>query len=261
MRPGRRVLITAGVLLLAAAALLCCLPARWAMPWIAPRLHGLALGEVHGSLWDGQADEVRSADGRVLGALHWQLSRQALLGRLALALQLEGPQLDFRGRLQRDAPTQFTWEDVHLRVDLAAFAPSLPALGGAPRGALQLSFDRLQLQGVWPLQGQGEVQWRDAELLTARGQVPLGQLAARLSAEQGVLQGAFGDDGHGPLAARGRWRASPLGWRLEAQLAPRGEAPALRRWLATLGTPDAQGRVNLTRHGGLMGGQALPQAP
>ena len=68
------------VLLLAAVALLWWLPARWALPWLQPSLHGLRLQQVSGTLWDGSAGQVLAPSGYVLGRLRWRLSRRAVLG-------------------------------------------------------------------------------------------------------------------------------------------------------------------------------------
>ena len=86
MRILRNALIGLTLLGVSAAPLLWWLPARWVMPRIEPQLHGLHLQQVHGSLWNGRADEVTTLDGKRLGRLQWQLSRRALLGQLRLRL-------------------------------------------------------------------------------------------------------------------------------------------------------------------------------
>ncbi|HEX7732448.1 MAG TPA: type II secretion system protein N, partial [Rhodanobacter sp.] len=79
----------------------------------------------------------------------------------------------------------------------------------------------------------------------------LGNLRGTLAAQGGVIHAQWRDDGQGPLRTTGDLQLSPLGWRLAAELQPRQDEPALRRWLATLGQPDADGIVHVERHGGL----------
>jgi general secretion pathway protein N len=251
VKRARAVWLTVAILLLGMLLLVAFLPARWVVPWLQPRLHGLALGGVHGTLWDGGADELRGADGRTLGRLQWQLSRRAVWGRLDLQLDLQGPQLAARGHLTRDGQGRPVWSAVTLRADLAAWAPRLHSPLGTPQGMLTASMTRVVLQAGWPLELQGRVQWHDALMRTREGDVALGQLVMDLAGAEGVPRGQVRDDGHGPLAVQGSWQASPLGWRLDLQLHPRVDDPALHRWLARLGRPGADGSVQLHRRGGL----------
>lgn len=259
MKYLRKHLIGLGVVLLAAALLLWFLPARWTIPWLKPQLHGLRLQQVQGLLWDGRAGQVVAADGRVLGQLQWRLSRGALLGKLQLRLHFDGPQLAFSGAMQRLPDDQVAWGEVKLRAELAALDPYVKSPLGQPRGELQLAIDHAVLQGGWPLQLQAQAQWRHAVMHTHAGDVALGELQWQAQAQGGVIQAQVHDDGKGPLHADGQLQLSPLGWRLDATLRPRQTDPALRRWLAGLGTPAADGSVHIQRSGGLAG--TLPAPP
>lgn len=239
------------VLLLLLGSLVLFLPARWVMPFVQPRLHGVALEGVHGLVWAGRADELRSADGRALGRLQWRLSRSALWGDLDLRLRLEGPQLMASGRLQRDAHDRPVWSEVVLRTGLAAWAPRLASPLGTPQGTLMLQLSRAVLQGNWPVELQGQAQWRAAAMQTRGERLALGNLGMDLAAAAGVLRGELRDDGQGPLRVSGHWQASPLGWRLDLLLQPRTADPAFRQWLARLGHPGPDGSVRLHRRGGL----------
>lgn len=239
------------VFLLLLALLVLFLPARWVMPFVQPRLHGVALEGVHGLVWAGRADELRSADGRALGRLQWRLSRSALWGELDLRLHLEGPQLMASGRLQRDAHDRPVWSEVVLRTELAAWAPWFASPLGTPHGTLTLQLSRAVLQGNWPVELQGQAQWRAAAMQTRAGRLALGNLGLDLAAAAGVLRGELRDEGPGPLHVDGHWQASPLGWRLDLLLQPRTVDPALRQWLARLGHPGPDGSVRLHRRGGL----------
>jgi general secretion pathway protein N len=254
----RKSLLGLGVLVLAAATLLCFLPARWALPWLTPRLHGLQLQQVRGSVWDGQAGAVVAADGQVLGTLAWQLSRRALFGQPRLQLQFEGPQLVFSGAAGRLPDGRIEAREVSLRVPWAVLDRYAASPLGQPRGELQLTIERAVLQGGWPLELTAQAQWPQAVMHTREGDVALGTLLAQAGAPGGVVQAQLHDDGHGPLHAEGKLQLSPLGWRLDATLRARQTDPALRRWLARLGPPAPDGSVHIERRGGLAGSASAP---
>ncbi|WP_449427686.1 type II secretion system protein N [Rhodanobacter umsongensis] len=252
----RKCLTGLGVLLLAAALLLWFLPARWAMPWIEPQLHGLRLRQLQGSLWDGRAGQVLAADGRPLGRLHWTLSRRALFGQAQARLDWQGPGFDFTGAVRRLPGAKVEWSGVNLHAALAAWPAHVTLPLGQPRGELQLDVEHAILQGGWPLQLQAQAQWRHAVMRTRTGDVVLGDLQGQAQAQNGVIQAQWQDDGQGPLQVDGRLQLSPLGWRLDATLRARQPDPALRHWLAGLGQPDADGKIHIQHSGGLAG--ALP---
>lgn len=247
----------AAVLLLAATVVLAWFfPARWALPWLTPRLHGLRLAQVSGLLWHGQAGEVRLADGRLLGSASWQVSRRVSWSPQPLRLQLHGPQLAFDAAV-RNTGDSVVWNGVHLRADLALWRPRRAPSLGLPRGEWTMQVDHAQLQAGWPVQAAWQARWRDAALLTRVGTVALGTFDISGSAQAGVIDARLNDDGDGPLQAAASLRLTPLGWRLAARLRARNADPVLQRWLATLGKPDAGGTVHLQRVGGL----AAPAAP
>jgi general secretion pathway protein N len=243
---------------LAIALLLSCiallvwfLPARWALPFVQERLHGVSLGLVHGSVWDGAADQVQGRDGRTLGRLQWRLARSALWGKLDLQLEFTGAALTARGHLQRDPQGRPLWTDVAVQVGVAAWAPRLDWPLGEPQGTLAVRLRRALLQGGWPVELEGDARWMGATMQARAGSIVLGNLETDLSAANGVMHGQLSDDGRGPLHVDGQWQASPLGWRLDALLRPRTGDQALRTWLAHLGPPDPDGSVRLHRRGGL----------
>jgi general secretion pathway protein N len=254
----RKCLIGLGTLALAAAVLLWFLPARWAMPWIEPQLHGLRLQQVQGTLWHGRTAEVIATDGQALGQLQWQLSRRALLGRVRLQLQFEGPRLAFSGGVRRLPDDQVEVSGANVRAEFSALAHGAVSPWGQPRGELQVTIDHALLQGGWPMQLQAQAQWPQALMHTHGGDVALGKLQAQASARDGVIRAQLHDDGHGPLHVDGELQLSPLGWRLDAMLRARQTDPALRRWLATLGPLAVDGSVHIQRRGGLAGSAPAP---
>lgn len=251
VKRSRVVWLVAVLLTSCLALLVLVLPARWVLPWLQPRMHGLVLEQVRGTVWNGYAKTLRAPDGRPLGTLRWALSRRALWGAMDLLLDLEGPRLVAHGRLQRDAQGRLLVEQVAARADLAAWEPLIDSSLGVPQGWLELALPHVLLQGGWPLEVQGQARWRDASMRARAGSVALGTLVMDLQGASGVLQGRLHDEPGGPLAAAGRWQASPLGWRLDLRLQPRTRDPMLRRWLAQLAVPAADGAIELHRRGGL----------
>lgn len=243
------------VLLLVLALLVWFLPASWASEWVARRLPGMQLQDVHGTLWNARADHVTGPNGQPLGTLRWTLSRRALIGHVVMDVHLNGPWLTLDGDLDRQGHRAI-WRQVRVHA-LLEHMP-LPASGtlGAPRGVLDAQVDRAVMIDSWPSELQAQLHWRDAAMQTAAGPVALGNLSVQLHGLNGVIDGVLKDDGKGPLMARGSLQLSPLGWRLQANLQPRGADPALRQWLALLGPPDASGGVRLERRAGLAA--ALP---
>ena len=251
MKLLRHCLIGLASLLLLAALLLWFLPARWAMPWLQPRLHGLQLQRVGGSLWNGHADQVVGADGRPLGHLSWQLSRRALLGEEALRLVFDGPQLTFSGDLHRTAAGEVEAHGLSVHADAALLDPYFKSPLGQPRGELTLAVDHLLLQGGWPLELQGQARWQHALMHVREGDIELGNLLLQAQANGGVIQASWHDEGDGPLQVQGQLQLSPLGYRVDATLRARHTDPLLQLWLIQLGPMASDGSVHIQHRGGL----------
>ena len=247
----RKALAVLALLAVVALALVWFLPARWALPWIEPQLHGLHLARVHGSVWNGDAGDVLDVDGRRLGAARWQLSRRALLGEPHAQLWFEGAQLVFSGSVRRAAEGRVEAEKWRVRADLASLAIPSTVPWGRPLGELELHIDRAVLQGGWPLQLQARWHWHRAATRTARGDVPLGEIRGQAQAQGGLIRITWQDDGEGPLQTHGDLQLSPLGWRADGTLRARKPDPALRRWLARLGPAAPDGGVHIRQRGGL----------
>lgn len=258
MKLLRHGLVGLASLLLLVALLLWFLPARWAMPWLQPRLRGLQLQHVGGTLWDGHAGQLLGVDKRPLGQLQWRLSRRALLGRRELWLRLDGPRLAFSGDLRQRDDGRIEAHALSVRAEASALQPYLKSSLGQPRGELVLSVDHLLLQGGWPMELQGRARWEHAQVHTREGDVELGTVLLLAQADDGVVQASWHDEGHGPLQVQGRLQISPLGWRLDAALRARHTDPPLQRWLARLGPASADGGVHIQYHGGLAGSVPAP---
>lgn len=258
MKSWRKLLLGVVLLLVLAAVLLWFLPARWALSWMQPQWQGLQLQQVSGSIWNGSAGALLDTRGQTLGRLQWQLSRRALLGQPQLRWQLAGPKVTFSADVRRRAGDEVEARDVSLRVTSDVLSHPLVTAWGQPRGELRARIPHAVLRAGWPMQMEASVTWRDAVMHTVQGDIALGQLGATLQARGGLIHADLRDAGQGPLQLKGTLQVSPLGWRLDATLRTRQADPPLRRWLATLGTPAADGSVQLQRHGGLAIGAPAP---
>lgn len=250
MKGWKKTLLACACLLCVIVALIVFLPARWVAPWLQARLHGAQLRAVGGLVWQGHAGQVITADGTELGRLQWRLSRRALLGRIRLVLRIDGPAVQAAGALERTGEVAY-WHDARLDLALDSL-PHPPATPwGTPGGALAVRLQHARLQAGWPMTLAATARWRQATVRTGGEVIALGTIEADASGDNGVIEVDLHDDGRGPLDVRGTMQVSPLGWRLDADLQLRGGQPALRRWLARFGTPDAQGHVHIQRGAGL----------
>ncbi|SEW17400.1 type II secretion system protein N [Luteibacter sp. 329MFSha] len=240
------------VLLVAAAGVFYWfLPAGIAVPLLARKAPGLVLGDLSGTLWDGRAGRVATADGRELGAATWRLGRDAILGRIHLDLHLDGRAGRFDGHLDRTGPDAVTWSAVDFRLDAAAVAAAMMPAGTVPAGVVEGRVPRAELQGNWPVALDADVAWRKASVRTPEGDVTLGGIALKANVASGVMRATVGDDGSGSLAVDAVLAASPLGWRMEGKLVPRVSDSALTRLIARFGPVARDGSVNLQRKAGL----------
>jgi len=252
LKVWRTALTGVAILLVAGFVLFWFLPARLAMPWLEARMSGVQLQGVSGLVWDGRAERVLTAKGENLGALQWQLSRLALLGRNQLHVELHGERVDFVGSMKGGKAADATWTDVQMRIDLDVLGNGPIVLGGLPRGTLRLAVGHVELRGGWPWSLDTQVRWQDAVLRIPRqADLRLGNLHADLRAVNGVIEGHLQDDGDGPLRVDGRLQLSPLARRFIAVAAPRGNHPDIQRWLAGFGATDAEGVTHINYSGGL----------
>ncbi|WEN16294.1 type II secretion system protein N [Rhodanobacter sp. AS-Z3] len=258
MKLLKKCLVGFALLVVAAALLLWFLPARWMLPWIEPQLRGMQLQQVSGSIWNGRAGAVVSVDKKSLGQLHWQLSRRSLFGHAQMQWQFSGPDLSFSAALARLSADQTDVRNLSLSATSAALGQQLTTPWGQPRGELQLSIPHALLWAGWPMQMDAQATWHHAVMHTAHGDVALGDVHATAQARGGMISAQLHDGGDGPLQIGGELQLSPLGWRLDVTLRPRQTDPMLRRWLATLAAPAADGNTHIQHHGGLASSAPTP---
>lgn len=238
------------VVLFAFGLLVWFVPASWALPVLQSRLRGVRFEGLSGSLWEGRADQVSIGNGPSLGSLTWTLSRRALLGDVRMGVYLHQPQLQLTAQVHRDGPAQMDVREATLHMDMAMLGTQ-PSTRGEPQGQLDLQVPQAQFQGIWPMQLDATGNWSQASVRTAQGDVPLGTLMLTVNGESGAIRGTLNDDGSSPVQTSGRLSLSPLGWDLQFRLVPRSEDPAVMDWLRSLGTPAADGTLELRYRGGL----------
>lgn len=247
----RNTLIVLALLVTLVAALLWFLPARWALPWIEPQLHGVRLQQVHGSVWDGEAGDVIAVDGQRLGPLQWQVSRRALLGDMHLHVVFEGLQLTYSGSTRHLPDGRIESDGLHLNVALDGRATYARTPLGQPLGELQLDVEHFLLQGGWPVELKAHGLWQHAAVRTDDGEIPLGDMQVEAQSQGGAIQAQWHDVGAGPLQVQGQLQLSPLGWRLDTVLRARQPDPALQHWLTQVGPVAQDGSVHIQQSGGL----------
>lgn len=245
----RNGLIALGLVVLALGLLVALFPASWAWRLAGDKPAQLQVGPIHGSVWQGRAEDLRYA-GLDLGTLHWRLSPAQLWGRTDLHLRLQGALYHGKAEITRSGDT-LTGRDVHLEATVDTLPVTLGTPAMHPRGTLVVDIDRVELHDRWPRTLEGHVTWQDAELADRFDTVPLGDLRADLGERNGSVLVAKLSDGGGPLALSGTVEVSPLGWRVDAVLRTRKDTPLMHRVIAQLGQPSSDGSLHVDMHGGL----------
>ncbi len=237
--------------LLVVFCLLWWFPASWAWSLARSHLPHTQLTAPSGTLWNGHAD-VLQIDGQPVGALDWHIGHAALLGNLAGDVRLRSARWSGHAHFLRSGTHQFDFDHVQATMPASLLGAPEWLRGLRPGGMLRVDVRHLRLRNNWPVQCAGAVHWRDATLADARGTADLGDLSARVGMRAGTtLQAVFSDSGTGPLAVHGSATVTPLGWRLQLNMQPRGSHPLLRRMLARFGAVDAEGHILVQRHAGL----------
>lgn len=240
-------------LLTYALALLISLPAALVHDWSRERgwwPQRLQAGMVSGSLWSGRIQELHWDEAR-LGGLRWRwLPGQALRGTLGLQLDMDQPGASVSTRLLLDRAAR-RLQPSQLDLSAAWLAGTFIPLPLQVQG--RLVADPAGLNLAWQqefLLAQGRLVWIDAALGFSRA-LPLGDLQASLAVRDGQLVLDVSDQG-GPLILDAAARLDLNGgYHIEGELGLReGADPELAALLASLGRPDARGRVPFAFSGG-----------
>lgn len=247
---------TVGYILFAVAAyaafLLASFPADRAYAMFKHRLPPqVQLYGIDGSVWHGEADVAQVGAYR-LAPLSWHYRPLGLLsGRLDVGLRFrEGP-----GRAAGVVGVYPTG-GLHMGdLDAAVPVSELVRLLDLPmidlEGSLELTVDDARLKSSHITALDGTLTWRKAQVVKPAA-YRLGDLEARFSTKNGVVNGTLKDNG-GPLQMDGIVILKPDGtYQLNVNLANRDATqPGLTQLLHSLGRPGPGGKVIVTQSGKL----------
>lgn len=206
---------------------------------------GLEVGQFAGTVWNGQARDVRWHGQRLSDALGWNWQLLHLLGlNLTFDLQSRWGSQDGRARLTLDTDS-LRLSDADLPVPLEPVAASLPALAQYRlRGLLTLTTrDFLWTEG----RGDGElgVVWQEArsdysaDAVMGSYRIDLKAVSKGYAVKVHTLDGVFRIEGEGT-------GAPDKGWSVGAVLsAPPADLPRFATLLAKVGPPNPDGNYVL----------------
>ncbi len=209
----------------------------------------LSYASLHGSLWHGQAGQVRSGVFE-LGDLEWRLKPLALLlGRLDLELHSTSEKGTWQAELQLDPDRRILLESLQADLDSRLFdGLTRPFL---LQGRLQIP----HLEGEWQAARQlafaGEVIWKNAAVGGVQ-ELALGDIQATLQPQQQGSRITI-DNRNSPLSINGTVAISEQGVytaRLTLRNRDRNRQD-IDDLLKLLGRPDARGRVEIVQRGRL----------
>jgi len=241
-------ILVLGLLLVGVAVAL--FPARVAVEWLGPRLGGLQLEEVSGTIWQGQARKVQ-ARGQSLGTVGWRIHPRSLLARRVDAdLTIDGVEFRGAGHVSRRGDTVLL-TDARLTMSAQRLQPvlDLPALN--LRGAVEFELARAELVSGFPRALEGRATWRDAAVDGAAA-AQFGDLIAEFqTGADGALIGTLFDNG-GPLALDGAFRLGFTGYEIDAVLSARDGNPQVVEALNYIGQRQPDGSSLLEVRGQLL---------
>ncbi|MDP4530353.1 type II secretion system protein N [Alkalimonas delamerensis] len=234
-----------------ASYLLCLLvltPASWWLK-LAPLPPELRLGQVQGTLWQGQVQAL-SYQQLELRQLRWQLSPWRLFtGQLVVQLQagdLAEQELAYLNGQLRYGLGGVQLRDSLLRYPVAQIAPmlQLPLPVGAD-GTLMLDIDAYQQGAPWCKTLQGQASWQQARLQPPTGWIDLQHIFASLACDNGEL--VLITDGQNPLGLDVTARLQAAGrFSVEGTLKPDASMPEeVHQAMQFVGAPDAEGRFRI----------------
>jgi hypothetical protein len=245
-RRGPAALMRALLCLLLAAASIAAylhLPATWSLHALGDRIDPLALADVHGSAWNGEAR--RSWWGETaMGWLSWHADPVPALGGTLRA------QLHFRLPREQTVDAHAAWTADRLRVDAlhadllgSALQRFFRTIDLQPIGQLRVEVVQALFDGGVPIALRGHAVWRQATLLGPRVPVFLGDVRVDFRTQSpGVVVGVIRDLG-GPVRVTGSLRMNLVGYRIDMEASARD--PLLAASLSKFGDPLADGSRRL----------------
>lgn len=252
MKLIRNLVILALVVVLLGVLVLAFLPARIALDFVGGRLGPVQLGEVSGSLWQGQASPA-SINGEAIGTLGWKLHPLSLLGaRIDADLRLQGDVYNGAGvvSVHRDRSAQV--RDLVVTMPAQRLQPALDIPALVLRGEVRIEVDGAKVRGGFPSDVRGRAIWKDAAV-AGSAEAQFGELTTEFATTStGGIAGSVKDNG-GPLQAEGSYEASIVGYQADLVLRARDGNPQVTEALQYIGAPQPDGSVRLEVRGKLLG--------
>lgn len=226
------------------------LPAPWIYShWLQPRLGGLKLYGVQGTVWEGRASVLRSGNIQVENA-HWDLHPWALFrGRLEAALQFSYEAAPGSMVVGRSFAGNWYFDEVSLELPARQLTPLLRLPAAELGGKLAVQLSSLAVQQGKVTAVDGSVAWEKAALRKPVA-VELGTFEMNLETNAEGVNGTLLDKG-GSVQAQGLFKLNPEGqYQLTATFASRNPQQALiTQGLQLFGTPGPDGRVKYSAAG------------
>lgn len=248
----KKLLLLLLVLAVIAAIVVVLLPARLVVAHALPADAPVQLEDVSGTVWKGRAGRV-IRNGNDLGALGWRVHPRALLsGAVDADVTLDGPAYTGKGRVSRARDGAIRLTDVDASFPASRLEPVLDVPALNLLGRVEVRLDTLQLQNSVPSALKGSATWRNAAVSGA-DQASFGTLGAVFGPLPGGGFGGTVTDEGGPLAVKGEFKTTLLGYEAHATLRPRDDNPQVTRALRHIGQPQEDGSVAFHVSGGLRG--------
>ncbi len=233
--------------------LLVTLPAAWLWQ-LAPKVPGVELKGISGTLWQGQAAQM-SAAGRQLEQVSWELHpAQLLTGQLAVSVRVQDPVVTAQGDLQYGL-SGLGAQDLRLNAPIPWLLGNtrLP-LRTQLQGAVTLNLRELAQGDPWCEALAGRAVVNGLDVRNQFGHYPIGDIAGNLSCQEGnaVLNLDAAENRIG-IAGEARLLADKQ-VKLAATIRETdGQSEDLRQALTFLGKPDSSGAYTLNYNGPLPG--------
>lgn len=212
---------------------------------------GMQLGEVQGSVWQGQAATL-SINGLRFEQLHWQFQPLALLhGKLAVTLHTRPGSSSLQGTFASSFGGQLSASNLTLRLPvaplLAGVRLSVPSdIGGEALLAVsQFTAGQPLCQAL-----NGKAQWLQASVSNRYGGFNLGRIEADLGCDKGAVDLAIHDDGALGLQLEARFDGRHYQVRGFAQPAA-SQPQAIKDALALFGKVNPNGQIAIEQQGRL----------
>ncbi|GAA5193026.1 type II secretion system protein N [Ferrimonas gelatinilytica] len=233
--------------------LLVTMPAAWVWQMV-PKMPGVELRGISGSLWQGQAAQF-SAAGRQLEQLSWTLHpAQLITGNLALSLTVNDPVVKGQGELQ--------YGFSGLQAQGVRLSAPIPWLLGNTRlplrtkiqGAVTLNLRELAQGEPWCEALAGRTVINGLDVRNQFGHYPIGDIAGNLICRDGnavlnldAAENRIGVAGEAVLMAGNQVKVEATIRETEEQ------SEDLRQALTFLGQPDSSGAYSLNYNGPVPG--------